>query len=709
MLSSLRMGLVICLLVCASPALATTYYVATTGSDSNNGTAVGTPFLTIQKCIDTVSAGDTCTVADGTYTDNDGNGIVGYIRATNAHGTAGSPITLKSTNPNGAIVTIPSLNALNAGFYLTRNYWIIEGFAITGGASTGTSASHHGIAVYSGSTGAVIRKNKIHNVARTVCSSSSLGFTGIYVDNATSLTIEDNLIHTIGRLRGSSGNSESGCTLTAGNGGLDQNDHGLYIKTTTSLIIRRNLIYDANRGFAVQFYGGTTTSATMVHNTLAADSPTGLPDGQVMLASAWAGASSIKNNIFYDPESAPFTTYNISGAGTISIDYNLTDNADANLFHTAVPSQATVGANNLVNTSPGFVNVACTQADGGCEAVNFNLAAGSAAIDAGTSVCTTSNGSACDIGAYETIIHSTCSVEDGDASTLRITFANNAHPPLLPASGIAFGTNAFTARKAGANNVVTAATRVGDNRIDLTLTDAIVNGNAVDYSYSTTSGNVTDSALIGGTLTQRLNSITNQSCTNNVGAAASHVFTQAAFEFHSLRGSESAPVGTPYANAPENSNIKVRVGGSVRLRIAVTCTTADCPPTGFYPRYSKNAGAYSTVVPDLFAADNIGFCGTSPDVDIPTSGTATTDQLSTAGTFVAGALVRTSNAIPTVDLGLNNKTELEYCFSFDTDEPITDPPPTYDIRLYEQDGTPLGAYTVTPRMTLMSPQAGMGF
>lgn len=51
-----------------------TYYVATTGSDSNNGLAVGTPFLTIQKACDVAATLDvgnfqvTVQVADGTYT-----------------------------------------------------------------------------------------------------------------------------------------------------------------------------------------------------------------------------------------------------------------------------------------------------------------------------------------------------------------------------------------------------------------------------------------------------------------------------------------------------------------------------------------------------------------------------------------------------------------------------------------------------------------
>ena len=68
--------------------------------------------------------------------------------------------------------------------------------------------------------------------------------------------------------------------------------------------------------------------------------------------------------------------------------------------------------------------------------------------------------------------------------------------------------------------------------------------------------------------------------------------------------------------------------------------------------------------------------------------------------------VRTSNAIPTVDMVLNGKTECEYVFTFDTDATAGD---IYDIRMYQQDGTALNAYTVTPRMTLTAPSAGMGF
>ncbi|SEG95170.1 Right handed beta helix region [Actinacidiphila yanglinensis] len=68
----------------AATAVAHTYYVSTTGSDSNNGTATTTPFRTVQKCADLAQAGDTCSIMGGTY----------HETVTPAHsGTAGAPIS----------------------------------------------------------------------------------------------------------------------------------------------------------------------------------------------------------------------------------------------------------------------------------------------------------------------------------------------------------------------------------------------------------------------------------------------------------------------------------------------------------------------------------------------------------------------------------------------------------------------------------------
>ena len=52
---------------CSITALATDYYVATSGSDGNSGSHEQ-PFGTIDKAISSASAGDTIHVAAGTYT-----------------------------------------------------------------------------------------------------------------------------------------------------------------------------------------------------------------------------------------------------------------------------------------------------------------------------------------------------------------------------------------------------------------------------------------------------------------------------------------------------------------------------------------------------------------------------------------------------------------------------------------------------------------
>lgn len=62
-----------------------TYYVATTGSDSNNGTSTSTPWLTLQKAVNTAVAGDTVYVKAGNY----GNQKINTVRA----GTTGEPIS----------------------------------------------------------------------------------------------------------------------------------------------------------------------------------------------------------------------------------------------------------------------------------------------------------------------------------------------------------------------------------------------------------------------------------------------------------------------------------------------------------------------------------------------------------------------------------------------------------------------------------------
>lgn len=94
---------------------AATYYVATTGSDSNPGT-LAAPFKTIQKGIDVLKAGDTCYVRGGTYNE----GLV-----LKQSGTSSAPITIR--NYNGETVTVNSGNVQAVRTGGRRHYNTIDG------------------------------------------------------------------------------------------------------------------------------------------------------------------------------------------------------------------------------------------------------------------------------------------------------------------------------------------------------------------------------------------------------------------------------------------------------------------------------------------------------------------------------------------------------------------------------------------------------
>jgi hypothetical protein len=83
------------------PAQATTYFVATNGSDANLGTTVGAPFLTIQHATGKLTPGDFCVIRGGTYHET-------ITPATS--GKSGAPITF--TCYSNETVTIDAADPL---------------------------------------------------------------------------------------------------------------------------------------------------------------------------------------------------------------------------------------------------------------------------------------------------------------------------------------------------------------------------------------------------------------------------------------------------------------------------------------------------------------------------------------------------------------------------------------------------------------------
>jgi hypothetical protein len=110
---------------------ATIYYVsASIGSDSNPGT-MAAPFLTVQKCLNKVLAGDTCFIRAGTYNES-------LIIKTS--GVKGALIIIK--NYNGELAIINSGSSMSLKTNGKQSWYVIDGLrfisTISGGDGTYT-------------------------------------------------------------------------------------------------------------------------------------------------------------------------------------------------------------------------------------------------------------------------------------------------------------------------------------------------------------------------------------------------------------------------------------------------------------------------------------------------------------------------------------------------------------------------------------------
>jgi len=168
----------------------TTYYIRTDGSDSNTGLAntSGGAWLTLQKAANTLVAGDTVYVADGTY--------AGAITETTSGTSAGARITYQSLNKWGAKITPASLgpNAL----WSNSGRWIdIIDFEVD---CTGATSMRNGITM-TGGEGRIIGCHVHHVGMNSGCDSN--GGSGILCNQALSAGANNysflrNLVHHIG-------------------------------------------------------------------------------------------------------------------------------------------------------------------------------------------------------------------------------------------------------------------------------------------------------------------------------------------------------------------------------------------------------------------------------------------------------------------------------------------------------------------------------
>jgi hypothetical protein len=160
------------------PAIGSTYYVSTTGSDSNPGT-LSRPWRTIQHAADTVTAGDTVYVRNGVYNEvvtmkSSGSASAGFITFSSYPGELATLDGTGLTIPNGqwGLFSFPS-----------QSYIVINGFEIRNYKTDKLTETPIGVWIFGAGSNLQIVNNHIHNIETTAktnpqqCGSNAFGLT----------------------------------------------------------------------------------------------------------------------------------------------------------------------------------------------------------------------------------------------------------------------------------------------------------------------------------------------------------------------------------------------------------------------------------------------------------------------------------------------------------------------------------------------------
>ena len=209
----------------AQPARCSTYYVSTSGKDTNLGT-ITSPWRTIQHAANSVKAGDTVYVRAGVY-----NEIVSIPASGSA---SGGYITFSSYPGELAAIDGSGLAIPNSQWGLvtieTQSYIIINGFEIRNYSTSKAADVPIGIYIFGSGTNIQITNNHIHNIATTAkgCAANAFGMT-VYGTQAPASI--DNLIVSGNEID----HTTTGCSETLSVDGNVEN-----------FTISNNLIHDDN-------------------------------------------------------------------------------------------------------------------------------------------------------------------------------------------------------------------------------------------------------------------------------------------------------------------------------------------------------------------------------------------------------------------------------------------------------------------------------
>jgi len=370
------------LFACASTASAqpnTSYYVATTGNDSNPGTQ-SAPWRTIQHAADTANAGSTVYAHGGIYEELvrihvSGNANHGFITFRSYPGETAVLDAIHSA-PQGrqGVVTIENQSYVRIEGFEIRNFRTAEhhltplGINVIGSGShiellknnvhhieqtfpgrdkPGSGGNGFGIAVYGTNaqdpiTDLIIDGNEVHHLKTG--SSESLVVNG----NVTNFRITRNIVHdnnnigidVIGFERtapdpavdqardGIVSNNLVYNITSRGNPayGNDQSSDGIYVDGGTRILIEQNTIHDVDFGIELASeHKDRATSYIIARNNLIYHCHTaGVSIGGYAPDRGHTEHSQVLNNTLYANDTSS------TGSGEFQMQWNMSDNVFAN-------------------------------------------------------------------------------------------------------------------------------------------------------------------------------------------------------------------------------------------------------------------------------------------------------------------------------------------------------------------------------------------
>ena len=370
------------LLTCVSAAVGQTnssFYVATTGNDSDPGTQAA-PWRTIQHAADTARAGSTVYVRGGIYEElvsinASGNASDGFITFRSAPGET-AVLDAAHFTPSGrsAVLTIGNKSYVRIEGFEIRNFRTAEhrltplGISVFGAGShiellrnnvhhieqtfngrdaPGRGGNGFGIAVYGTDAKTPIRKlvidgNEVHHLKTG--SSESLVVNG----NVTNFRITHNVVHdnnnigidVIGFERTApdpavdqardgivSGNLVYNIT-SRGNPayGNDENSDGIYVDGGTRILIEQNVMHDVDFGIelASEHKDRATSYITARNNLIYHCHTAGVSIGGYAPERGHTEHSRVVNNTLYENDTSA------TGSGEFQMQWNMADNVFEN-------------------------------------------------------------------------------------------------------------------------------------------------------------------------------------------------------------------------------------------------------------------------------------------------------------------------------------------------------------------------------------------